>query len=435
VDRPDALLDAPASRDERTLEIAWHRARGPWAVEVGSVHQSQSAELRPGQRLTLGSGRGADLRLQDRWVSARHCSVVAADDGLQLVDHCSTNGLFFGTARVREAALPATGGSFVVGRTTVTLRPLDADDAVSRCKPIPGVVGSSAPMRRIARDVRRYARLRAPVLLQGESGTGKDLIARALHDLAQRTGQYVPLNVGAIAESLADAELFGHRRGAFTGAVTSRAGAFEQADQGTLFLDEVAELSPRVQVKLLRVVEDGQVRPIGASQPVRVRVRIVSATWASLAQRVADGRFRPDLLHRLSTVVIELPPLRQRKSDIPALCHALLERQTDEFGPKRLTSAALARLVAYRWPGNVRELSSVLYRAAANSEAPEIRAEHIRLASPAARGAGPPALTPVDALRLLACHDGNVSAAARAAHVARRTFRAWLDKARSGSHR
>jgi DNA-binding NtrC family response regulator len=278
--------------------------------------------------------------------------------------------------------------------------------------------------------VQRYAPLQAPVLIQGESGTGKDLVARALHELGRGGSPLVTLNVGAIPDSLADAELFGHCRGAFTGAVASRAGAFEQAHEGTLFLDEIADLSERVQVKLLRVVEDGAVRPVGGMQPLRVRVRIVSATWASLAERVTDGRFRPDLYHRLSTIVIDLPPLRHRRSDIPALCRVLLERLEAELGPKRLTSAALARLVAYPWPGNVRELGSVLYRAAAKTRGARIRSEHIELAPAAQNRVRGISLSSKAVLHLLDSHDGNVSAAARAAGVPRTTFRAWLDRAR-----
>jgi DNA-binding NtrC family response regulator len=236
----------------------------------------------------------------------------------------------------------------------------------------------------------------------------------------------VPLNVGAIAETLADGELFGHRRGAFTGAVASRPGAFEQATRGTLFLDEVAELPPSVQVKLLRVVEDGLVRPVGGDQAIAVDVRVVSATWAPLEEWVEQGRFRGDLLQRLSTTVIHLPPLRRRKSDIPMLCQALLGRYLPELGPRRLTSAALAKLVEYPWPGNVRELGAVLYRAAVLSTGSVIDAGHVQLP---ARKARPEALSPEDALELLRRHRGVTSAAARSAGVPRSTFRSWLGKA------
>jgi DNA-binding NtrC family response regulator len=281
-------------------------------------------------------------------------------------------------------------------------------------------------MRRVAREVRRYTRLRVPVLLQGESGTGKDLVARALHSMSGRPGAYVPLNAGAMPESLADAELFGHFRGAFTGAVATRPGAFQEADHGTLFLDEIAELAPSVQVKLLRVVEDGNTRPVGASRTLSVDVRIVAATWMPLARRAAEGRFRADLYHRLALAVIELPPLRQRRSDIPALSSAILEKLEPELGPKRLSSAALARLVAHHWPGNVRELGGALYRAAVVSPRVLIDAEHVELGT--IERQAQPRPSPEQAKKLVLDHRGNVSAAARAAGVARSTFRAWLER-------
>lgn len=412
--------------DESTLELQLSPTRGPWALEIGSERGVDVVELDPGQRIVLGSGEAADVRIADRAVSARHCQLLATPQGLELSDLGARNGVFVGGARVGHATLHGEGSSFVVGRTTVLVRGRDNGDVDGSKETLPGIIGHSAPMRRVAREVRRHARTHATVLLQGESGTGKDVVARALHVLGRRPGSYVPLNVGAISESLADADLFGHRRGAFTGAVAARAGAFEQANRGTLFLDEIADLPPSIQVKLLRVVEDGLVRPVGGSQSVKVDVRVVSATWAPLEERVVSGRFRADLYHRLSMAVIELPPLRERRSDIPALSRALLERLRADFGLRRLSSGALARLIAYHWPGNVRELSSVLYRAAVASEGSEIGAEHIQLAG--ARRSEPRRgrLSSAEAASLVERHAGNITAAASAAGVARSTFRAWL---------
>jgi DNA-binding NtrC family response regulator len=248
----------------------------------------------------------------------------------------------------------------------------------------------------VADEVARHARSRATVLVQGESGTGKDVVARALHTLSGRTGEYVPLNVGA-----------------------------------SLFLDEVAELSPAAQVKLLRVVEDGAVRPIGASQPVRVDVRVVSASWASLAERVREQRFRADLFHRLATVTITLPPLRKRKGDIPLLARVLLARLRDDVGERELSAAAVARLVEYAWPGNVRELSAVLYRAAMRASGPEIQACHVELPEAPRVPSTGARCGPDSALELLREHGGNVSRAARAAGVPRSTFRSWLERRRA----
>jgi DNA-binding NtrC family response regulator len=413
---------------DQTQELALEPVRGPWLVEIGTSEGAATHTLEPSGRMVLGSGRDADLRVSDCAVSGRHCALVAGELGLCVEDLGSRNGVHVGLARVGSALLLPAGGSFVIGRTTVSVRPVGTEEVIDSESAIPGLVGSSAPMQRVARDLRRYARLRVPLLLVGESGTGKDLAARAVHQLSERSGPFLPLNVGAIPESLADAELFGHRRGAFTGAVASRAGAFEQAHKGTLFLDEIADLPASIQVKLLRVVEDGCVRPLGASSQMEVDVRIVAATWADLRGRVEEGRFREDLLHRLTTVVIELPPLRHRKSDLPALATALLGRLADEVGRKELTSAALARLVVHGWPGNVRELGSVLYRAAVTSPGREIRPEHLELQAPRSPHKPAVALSAEEARALLRRHGGNVSAAARAARVARSTFRAWIEK-------
>lgn len=430
------MQDLPHDEDvtaDRTLELSCRAVSGPWRLEIGEREGSRSIVLAPGERLVLGSGRSAELRVSDRTVSSRHCLLCAENAGVRVKDLGSTNGLFVGAARVSDAALSA-GGSFVIGRTTVVIRP-EREGVAERAEPLPGVVGDSSPMRRVACEVRRHATTRAPVLLLGESGTGKDVIARALHTMGRRLGPYVPLNVAALSESLADAELFGHRRGAFTGALATRAGAFEQAHRGTLFLDEVGDLPPALQVKLLRVVEDGSVRPLGASVPVQVDVRIVSATWAPLEQRVAEDRFRSDLYHRLSMVIIALPPLRERKSDLPALATALLGQMADEVGEKCLSSAALACLASHSWPGNVRELKGVLYRAALCNERREIDAAHIDIRRRPSFAAGRPASEAIDAVALLERHHGNVSAAARAARVPRSTFRAWLDKARRAQRR
>lgn len=419
---------------QRTLELRRQAESGPWQIEVGSSEGDAAlpVELARGGSLTLGSGRGAAVRVCDRAVSALHCRVQADEQGVEVLDLDSKNGLFVGGARVPRARLESGTSSFVIGRSTVTVRP-GLPRALPGATDLPGIVGNSEPMRRIAEEVRRHAGTRAPILIQGESGTGKDLVARAVHLLGRPTGPYVPLNVGAIAESLADSELFGHRRGAFTGAVSHRQGAFEQAHQGTLFLDEVAELSAGVQVRLLRVVEDGAVRPLGAQTSSRVDVRIISASWAILPARVEEGRFRADLYHRLSTVTLELPPLRERKSDIPALARTLLRRLDGELGFKQLSADALAVLVAHNWPGNVRELSSVLYRAAALATGREILAQHLVLSVklPGLRRVRDVAA--FDAKALLESHAGNVSAAARAAHMPRTTFRALLVKSELGA--
>ncbi len=408
--------------DQDTAELEIESPPGPWRLEIGSADGHHCVVLREGQRVVLGSSAGSGVILEDRSVSARHCEVIGMPRGVKVVDLGSKNGLYVGGAKVRDATLGGLGGSFVVGATTVTVRP--AGSARQSDSAVPGLVGSSEAMRRVKRAIRRYARLRAPVLIVGESGTGKDLVARALHELGTRSGQYVPLNVAALPDSLLDAELFGHRRGAFTGAVAHRAGAFEQANRGTLFLDEVAEMSAAAQAKLLRVVEDGMLRPVGAERPTRVEVRIVSATWANLPARIEEDRFRGDLFHRLSTLVVELPPLRRRASDIPALARTLLDRIAEDVGAKSLSPAALAALVAHRWPGNVRQLQGVLYRAAAECEGEVLEPAHLHLPAPE-RPRRSVKLTVQDAASYVERY-GTVSAAARAAGLPRTTFRALL---------
>jgi transcriptional regulator with PAS, ATPase and Fis domain len=414
-----------------TVELVRDRGRRTLVLDLGLPDGTHTVELELGRPLVIGSGRSADVRVEDRTVSARHCRVCLGDDGLRVVDLGSKNGLYVGAARLDSALLVEEGASFVVGSTTVTARAL-ADPEPAAAPAVPGLIGGSPGMRRVAQALMRHARSRASVLFQGESGTGKDVAARALHALSGRPGRYVPLNVGAFPDTLADAELFGHRRGAYTGAVSNRPGAFELADRGTLFLDEIAELSPAGQVRLLRVVEDGSVRPLGASQPVNVDVRVVSASWAPLDVRVREGRFRVDLFHRLTTVTIHLPPLRKRKSDIPVLARELLTRLESDVGRKRLTSSALARLSAHDWPGNVRELSAVLYRAAMAADGEEIRGVHLELPDGVRRAPERPGAE--QALSLLQKH-GNVSRAARAAGVPRSTFRSWLARSRQDQNR
>lgn len=409
-----------------TAEIVEERTGGPWGLEVGSPTTCQVLPLEEGDTVVIGSSRRADVRVEDPTVSAVHARLHATESGVRVEDLGSKNGVYLSGARIGSAWLTVGETSVVLGRTALTLRSLATFGAESiDGEPVPGIVGDSIPMRRLAAEIRRIAPLRAPVLIQGESGSGKDLVARAIHTLSGRRGDYVPLNVGAITETLADAELFGHCRGAFTGAVASRAGAFEVANRGTLFLDEIADLPPSIQVKLLRVVEERRVRPVGSSRSEEVDVRVLSAAWARLEERVAKGAFREDLYHRIATFVIRVPPLRARRSDIPALSRILLRRLGEELGPKELGSRSLAMLVGHSWPGNVRELASVLYRAAAAAPGEFIDVAHVASALTLAKKRPRP-LSVDQARALLSSHGDNVSAAARAAAVPRSTFRSWL---------
>jgi DNA-binding NtrC family response regulator len=250
------------------------------------------------------------------------------------------------------------------------------------------------------------------------------VVARVIHTLSGRAGDYCPINVATIPEGLADSEFFGHVKGAFTGAAAARVGAFTHAHRGTLLLDEIGELPLNVQAKLLRVVEDGVIRPIGGLSTQLVDVRLISATWAPLMDRVLRGSFRFDLLQRLSTVVIEIPPLRRRKSDIPVLVDHWTRTHESEIGPRILSSAAGSRLLEHDWPGNVRELWAVLYRACTNATGVEVDWPEVDAGIRAGLAARLPDHS--DPKSLLERCKGNVSMAARAAGLPRSTFRSRL---------
>ncbi len=229
-------------------------------------------------------------------------------------------------------------------------------------------IGSSEPMRRILDQIPRVAATPSTVLITGESGTGKELLARAIHTASPRAdGPFQSVNCGAMPEGLLESELFGHVRGAFTGAVRDHAGLFAQADGGSLFLDEIGEMTLPMQVKLLRVLQDRRVRPVGGTREIEIDVRVMAATNRDLERDVAEGRFREDLYYRLNVIQVHLPPLRQRGDDLPELARHFVSRTCTRFGvpEKRLTADALRVLQAYHWPGNVRELENVIERTVA----------------------------------------------------------------------
>lgn len=244
---------------------------------------------------------------------------------------------------------------------------------------LPDIVGTSAAMLQLAHLIRLVAPRSTSVLIEGPTGSGKELVASAVHRLSARAGKpFVTLNCAAIPESLLEAELFGHTRGAFTGAVQSRTGRVEAAGGGTLFLDEIGEMPLALQAKMLRFLENGEIQRIGGNETIRVDVRVVAATHQPLRKRAEENTFRLDLYHRLAVFPVRVPPLSERLEDIPALVRFFLERFGQEMPIKRLSSAAEERLMEYRWPGNVRELAHVLERATILAEnRPEITAEEI----------------------------------------------------------
>jgi len=243
-------------------------------------------------------------------------------------------------------------------------------DEVSRRTQLGGLIGRSDRMQEVFRAIERVAQSRASVLLTGESGTGKELVARAIHELGPRaSGPFVALNCAAIPETLIESELFGHERGAFTDARERRIGKFEAASGGTLLLDEIGELAPSVQAKLLRALQERSIERVGGSAPIPVDVRVVAATHRDLEREVAAGRFRADLYYRIHVVPIALPPLRERREDVRLLAEHFLSRAEAETGRRlRLSPPALAALERYPWPGNVRELENAIEHALALAE-------------------------------------------------------------------
>jgi DNA-binding NtrC family response regulator len=254
-----------------------------------------------------------------------------------------------------------------------------------------GLIGRAPAMLELYKEIARVAPTRSTVLIIGESGTGKELVARSIHQHSARTSRpFVPVNCGALTETLLEAELFGHVRGAFTGAVADRKGLWEEAEGGTLFLDEVGETSPAMQVKLLRALQEGEIRRVGATRPVRVDARVVAATNRDLEKEVAAGRFREDLYYRLNVFTLRPPPLRERRSDIPLLAERFLRGSRENVGHSlRFLEETVKVLVAYDWPGNVRELESAVEYAALRARGDEVAPEDLppKLQSEEARAA------------------------------------------------
>jgi len=293
---------------------------------------------------------------------------VLADDGRFVVrDLGSTNGTWYEGSRLTEARLPA-GATLRTGRSALRIEPeaQPLDIPPSQARRFGELVGESLAIREVFAVLERVATSDVTVLLEGETGTGKELAARAIHDASpRRQGPFVAVDCGALPEGVLDSELFGHVRGAFTGAAAPRAGLFVRAHRGTIFLDELGRIPPSVQARLLRVVEERAVRPVGADSPRDVDVRVIAASRDDLDVEVAAGRFRADLLYRLGVVRVALPPLRTRREDLPALVQELLRRRgLDDVRP---SGAGLDRLLAHGWPGNARELRNVIDRAIALS--------------------------------------------------------------------
>jgi DNA-binding NtrC family response regulator len=435
-------------------------------AENGPTALGESERQRPDVVLT-------DLKMPGMDGMALMARLHETDPDLPVIMITGFASIESAVAAVREGAFDYLPKSFSVDQLRVAVeralrhRGLQVENRnlrkqLQQALGFENVVGRSPAMAQVFELVKKAARSEANILVLGESGTGKELIARAIHANSPRAGgPFVPVDCASLPEQLLESELFGHEKGAFTGAVRTKTGLVEAAHRGTLFLDEIGDLPAPLQVKLLRALQERQIRRVGGTGLVDVDVRVVSATNRNLSEAIANGQFREELYYRINVIAIRLPPLRERAGDVRLLAHAFLKR----YGHGRVTGldeAAAEALERYRWPGNVRELQNVIERACALADRPTITVkdlpDHVlRPAMPAAaptapdtKGPGAPLPAEVGAAsdltlreakdqwlhvlevsylrELLARHGGNVSSAAKAAGIDRKTFHRLINK-------
>ena len=363
--RSTAPLTASPSLTIRTLDVE---------VIEGD---DEGKRLNGGDLVTIGTAPGNDLQLTDQSVSGYHLEISCGERGIDLQDLGSTNGTYLGGAALHKATVPA-GSVLKIGRTK--LRLTDGQKATVELhlgSGLEGLLGSTPVMRRLMAQLRRAAKSPVPSLLIGESGTGKEVVAQAYHKLSERSqAPFVTVDCGAVSANLLASELFGHERGAFTGAHARHVGAFERADKGTLFLDEIGELPLDLQPQLLGALERRRFRRLGGQQEVEVDVQVLCATNRDLRQEVNHGSFRLDLYYRVAALVLKLPPLRERRNDIPLLVEHFL-RECGHAGDIKeiVTDEVMEALTKHRWPGNVRELRNWVEVTVALGEAGELGPE------------------------------------------------------------
>ena len=408
--------------ERKTATISPGHSRALQAIVVHAVDgpgKGARAVLRSGT-LSVGSEKGCDLLLSDETVSRRHLIIELHPGEVLVRDLNSRNGTQYLGARISTARVPL-GGSILVGKTTLQLRPETSELPFSERQELGGLIGASGAMRRLFTQIERLAAVDSTVLLEGETGVGKGAVARALHGLSPRAER--PLAVfdcGAVAPTLIETALFGQVKGAYTGADRDRPGAVAAAEGGTLLLDEVGELPPDLQPKLLRLLEEREYRPVGSAQPRRADIRVIAATNRRLMAEVTAGRFRRDLYYRLAVAELEVPPLRNRPEDIPLLAvHFAKEIAGFEVAFEPATVAAFQ---CSSWPGNVRELRNAVERVLTLGSLPE---PSVALADASFISARDEALRRFEhdyLVSLLAKHKGEVVAAAKSAKLARSHF-------------
>ena len=378
----------------------------------------------------VGRGPECDLVVDDEAVSRSHACLSLLPGAVKLKDLGSSNGTRYLGARIAEAMVPV-GGTVSIGRTTLRFRLQDQPGPLCEREELCGIIGKSPAMRRLFATLDRVGPSSSTVLIHGESGTGKELVARALHALSPRADKpFVTVDASTLTQELAESELFGHARGAFTGADRARGGLLEAAQGGTLFFDEIGELALPLQAKLLRALESRTFRRVGETTLRQLDARVIAATHRDLSAEVAAERWRSDLYHRLAVLVVTVPPLRARREDIPQL--ATHFAQALGHDPAELSPSVLAALQCEAWPGNVRELRNAI--------------ERVLALAPAAPGAAPQSASAdaftfstargrlvddfeSDFLRaVLERNGGNVSAASREAKISRRQFYRLIEK-------
>jgi DNA-binding NtrC family response regulator len=403
---------------------------------------------RGAQRRVEEGRRRLTLRVADRWMSSTHARLVRGDDGWSFEDAGSKNGSQLNGEPATRAPLH-DGDLIELGHTLFLFRaglPTSADEPADlEAARTSGLATLVPSLSRELAALAQVARSTVPVCIHGETGTGKEVAARSLHALAGRSGAFVAINCGALPPNLVESELFGHKKGAFSGAVEDRPGLVKSADGGTLFLDEIGDLPLPSQAAFLRVLQEREVVPVGGHKPVKVDIRLVSATHHDLDAQVARGEFRGDLYARLSGFTLRLPPLRQRREDLGLLVGELLRREVPERGGEvAFTGAAARALYRYDWPFNVRELGKALAAAVALAGGRLIDVEQLPAALRGEGGAIPPSLddepsAPLDGedaarreelLALLERHRGNVSQVAREMSRARMQILRWVKRYR-----
>jgi DNA-binding NtrC family response regulator len=447
--RPRVERAGDASRETRVV----YRDGGPPTVYQRTarlVRLSDPARQWSIERAatTLGAGDHNDVALADDAVSSSHCRIVEEPDGYAVHDLGSKNGTFVDGVRIREAYL-RSGCTIAVGHTELRFLEVGAEIEIA-ARPgdrLRGLIGASARMRELYAIIEQIAPTAATVLVEGETGAGKEVVARTIHELSDRaSGPFMVLDCGAVQPQLLEAELFGHERGSFTGAITARKGIFELAHGGTLFLDEIGELPLELQPKLLRVIDRKEVRRVGASMSFRVDARVVAATHRNLEDEVRERRFREDLFYRIGVIRLGVPPLRDRAEDIPLLIDHLLRREATTDGARQAPPAvsvdALSALCAHPWPGNVRQLANALAHAVSMCSGHTIRLGHLPAELRPAAGTTAPddfkaakdrlvsSFERAFVASLITKHDGNISRAARDASIHRNYFRQLARKYR-----